>query len=288
MKNLFAIIVMLAFVNNGFGQNTKYGALAIDKTNGFYYGWAYDNASLDGAENRAIEECNKKGGNCVAVLSWSGPGCAAYRTIAGNVGTAYGWGVAANKTAADAIATREALKNSGGVSPANFVWACNSSGTDALKIIRNEEINSSVQKLHQAAEDGAMYDYEGEVADNLPHGYGTLTYVKSGNTHTGNYVKGKRDGYGVFTFKSGTWYKGNYRADKMEGKGIYQFASGRRYEGDFKNDKMHGYGKFFEIGGGYYEGDYKNGLMHGQGKYVDASGKVLFEGRMENDNPVKN
>ncbi|MGV8946380.1 MAG: DUF4189 domain-containing protein [Lutibacter sp.] len=266
MKKLLTICFLIATAFNSIGQNTKYGALAIDKANGFYYGWAYDYSSLAEAENKALQECNSKGGNAEVVLSWSGSGCAAYRTIDGNVGTAYGWGIASTQADADVIATREALKRSGGKTPSNYVWACNSPSTGDLKIIRNKNnTNSSSQRLQQADENGNMYDYVGEIVNNLPHGFGTLTYLKSGSVYKSNFINGNREGYGIYTFKSGN-----------------------RYEGDWKNDKMHGYGKWIDAGGGYYEGGYQNGLMHGHGKYVDANGKVLFEGQMVNDEPVKN
>lgn len=116
---------------------SKFGALAIDRTNGFYYGWSFDYATLAEAENKAIEECNAKGGNCTVVLSYSGTGCAAYRTSDGDVGTAYGWGLAKTKEAADAIATKEYLKRSNGINSANFVWSCNSTNTALLKEIYN-------------------------------------------------------------------------------------------------------------------------------------------------------
>ena len=56
---------------------TKHAALALDRGNGFYFGWAADYSTLAEAEKKAIEECNKKGGRCTIVLSFSGPGCAA-------------------------------------------------------------------------------------------------------------------------------------------------------------------------------------------------------------------
>jgi uncharacterized protein (TIGR02145 family) len=116
---------------------TKFGALAVDRSNGFYYGWSYDYTTLAEAESKAIEECKKKGGNCSVVLSYSGSGCAVYRTIDGNVGTAFGWGVAKTKEAADAIATKECLKRSNGNVANNFVWSCNSASPGALKEIYN-------------------------------------------------------------------------------------------------------------------------------------------------------
>lgn len=116
---------------------SKYGSLAIDRSNGFYYGFSYDNSTRTEAETKAKEECIKKGGNCSVVLTFSGTGCAAYRTIDGKAGTAYGWGIANTKEEADAIATNEAKKRSNGANPNNFVWTCNSENTGNLKEIYN-------------------------------------------------------------------------------------------------------------------------------------------------------
>lgn len=117
---------------------TKYGALAIDRHNGYYYGWAADCSTLPEAEKKAIEECNKKGGKCTVVLSYSGSGCAAYRSSAGkNVGIAFGWGVARTKEEADAIAKKECSVRSYGMSAPNFVWSCNGADAGILKQIYN-------------------------------------------------------------------------------------------------------------------------------------------------------
>ncbi len=157
---LVSISMLIIMLNSIYGQTnnksfkktnttakpliTKYGALAIDRNNGFYFGWSYDYKTLAEAETKAIEECKKKGGNCSVVLSFSGTGCAAYRTIDGSVGTAYGWGIAKTKAEADVIATKECLKRSNGKPANNFVWSCNSANSGNLKEIFNasEEINS--------------------------------------------------------------------------------------------------------------------------------------------------
>ena len=116
---------------------TKYGALAIDRGNGFYFGWAYNCSTLSDAEKKAIEECNKKGGRCTVVLSFSGTGCAAYRFITGNVGMGYGWGLALTKEEADAKAKKECAERSYGLPAPNLVYKCNSINSGELKEIYN-------------------------------------------------------------------------------------------------------------------------------------------------------
>lgn len=162
MKKGLLFFALLAFSFACFGQvksqikksastvkagTAKFGALAIDRNNGFYYGWSSDYATLVEAEKRAVEECQAKGGNCTVVLSYSGEGCVAYRTVDGNVGTAFGWGLAKTKDEADAIAMKEALKRSNGIHPINFVWSCNSKNTGTFKEIYNasREITAPVK-----------------------------------------------------------------------------------------------------------------------------------------------
>lgn len=146
MKYTLAIFTFCAFVYTSFGQNKtvptkpnvmKFGALAVDRANGFIYGWSFDQDYQNEAEKRALEECKKRGGNCSIVLTYSGEGCAAYRTLKTTEGTAYGWGVAKTKQEADAIAVAECKKRSKGKMPTNFVWSCNSTTSAPLKEIFN-------------------------------------------------------------------------------------------------------------------------------------------------------
>jgi len=116
----------------------KYGALAIDRNNGYFFGFKADGATLSEAVRGAIEECTKKGGKCTVVLSYSGTGCVAYRCSAGtNVGLAFGWGVARTKEEADKIAVKECSVRSFGTAAPVSVWSCNSPNSGELKIIYN-------------------------------------------------------------------------------------------------------------------------------------------------------
>ena len=123
---------------------TKYAALAVDRGNGFYFAWTADYSTLAEAEKKAIEACNKKGGRCTIILSFSGTGCAAYRFITGNVGMGYGWGLAKTKEEADEIAKKECAERSYGLPAPNLIFICNSPGSGDLKEIYNahDEIKS--------------------------------------------------------------------------------------------------------------------------------------------------
>jgi len=116
-------------------EETTYGALAIDRANGLYYGWAIDCLTLAEAEKKSIEECNEKGGNCTVVLSFSGTACAAYRFITGNVGMGYGWGIALTAEEADAMAKKECAERSYGLPAPNSDGRCSSQNAGALKVI---------------------------------------------------------------------------------------------------------------------------------------------------------
>lgn len=135
--------------NNYTNNNSiKYGALAIDRGNGIYYGWATECSTLAEAEKKAIDECNKKGGGCTVVLSFSGTGCAVYRFISGNVGMGYGWGLAKTKEEADTKAKKECAERSFGLPAPNMDWKCNGPNAGSLRTIydAHDEINKNMPK----------------------------------------------------------------------------------------------------------------------------------------------
>lgn len=133
-------------------ETVKYGALAIDRTNGVYFGWSADCSTLTEAQNKAVDGCNKKGGKCTVVLSYSGTCCAAYRYSAGKkIGLAFGWGLAKTKEEADVIAKREHLLRSFGMAAPNVIYNCNSANSGTLKLIYNA--SSEIVTLPEDLED---------------------------------------------------------------------------------------------------------------------------------------
>lgn len=141
MGKKFALGMSLLFSSFTYAENTStpnvFAALAIDRSDGFAYGFSHDYSSLSKAEDKALSECSVRSKNCSVVLSWSGDGCGVYRTVDGNIGTAYGWGITKSRAEADIIATREAQKRSAGKSVSNIVWACNSDVKHKLNVIKN-------------------------------------------------------------------------------------------------------------------------------------------------------
>jgi hypothetical protein len=129
MRRIIKVSLLLLCFN--VNAEDKNGSLAIDRDNGFYYGWSNNASTQEEANKKALKECKNKGGNCHIVLQFKGPGCAAYRTIDGEVGTAYGWGVGTSKIGADKIAAFECKQRSEGEACTNSVWLCNSDNIES-------------------------------------------------------------------------------------------------------------------------------------------------------------
>ena len=64
--------------------------------------------------------------------------------------------------------------------------------------------------------------------------------AKGADAYVGNFVNGRLDGAGVYTWENGARLEGTFKADKAEGPGVYVSAKGVRYEGPFHNGKLTG------------------------------------------------
>jgi hypothetical protein len=76
----------------------------------------------------------------------------------------------------------------------------------------------------------------------------------------GNYVDGKRNGFGILHFNNGDRYEGNFKNNLKEGEGIYYYKSGASWKGNFTDDKMNGEG-LYEKKGKSTILVYENGVM---------------------------
>ena len=56
-------------------------------------------------------------------------------------------------------------------------------------------------------------------------------YVK----YEGEWVDGKKEGFGKYTYASGGVYEGDWAGDERRGEGKMTWASGDKYEGEVRN-----------------------------------------------------
>ncbi len=75
----------------------------------------------------------------------------------------------------------------------------------------------------------------------------------NGKKYTGDWVKDKQMGHGVFTWPNGDRYEGQYKDGRMHGTGTYNYADGKKYIGDWKEDARAGRGIYTWPNGDRYE-----------------------------------
>ena len=144
--------------------------------------------------------------------------------------------------------------------------------------------------------------YEGEWRENLPHGQGRqwaeddsadgATTIapsgrqkkESGGCYDGQWVHGKKCGFGVFSASDGSVYEGEYQDDVKCGMGTLRWPDGQVYTGLFKDGRRHGAGRTEWPSGDVFEGMYANGVKHGLGVLTLANGDI-HTGSYEADEP---
>ena len=78
--------------------------------------------------------------------------------------------------------------------------------------------------------------YEGEVLDDLPHGYGSYTWFNQ-DTYIGEWVNGQRHGKGVLILENGESYEGEFLNNDFHGNGTYHYSSGEKFSGEWISNK---------------------------------------------------
>ena len=146
----------------------------------------------------------------------------------------------------------------------------------------------------EETEDGEVYEeykegyftdnkYEGEIENGKPHGNGT--WIQSdGGTYVGQYINGRREGIGKFTWSknspvSGKSYEGEWKDNKQDGKGKISYEreegeefEGMSWEGEFRNGKIWNvtiYLKDRSIYGEYKDGKIVDDESQSEGKNYD-------------------
>jgi len=108
-------------------------------------------------------------------------------------------------------------------------------------------------------------DYVGALKNNVPNGYGTLTFSSGeyvGRNYLGQFKNGKKHGQGKTSWPNGYSYTGSYRDGNMEGLGTVIWPNGSQYTGHFLDNKQHGQGKYTHPNGSTREGTFVNGNFH--------------------------
>ena len=111
--------------------------------------------------------------------------------------------------------------------------------------------------------------------------HGTFNW-ENGDTYTGSFKKGKKDGHGIYNYGSGNKYDGEYKDGLIHGQGTFTYAEGAKYIGKYQYNRRSGYGTYIWSDGDVYVGEWKNEKRFGQGVYIYSNGEVQ-SGNWEND-----
>lgn len=106
-----------------------------------------------------------------------------------------------------------------------------------------------------------------------------LKYYKcSVGTYSGQYMLGKRHGYGQMVYNDGAVYAGHWRNDLCDGDGVYIGVTGEMQVGNFREDYLNGVAKINFPNGDVYEGQCLNNVRHGEGTYTWKENSSTYAG----------
>ncbi|GFR43800.1 hypothetical protein Agub_g4924, partial [Astrephomene gubernaculifera] len=113
--------------------------------------------------------------------------------------------------------------------------------------------------------------YEGEVLAGRPHGRGRYFMLRDGSPrewilqYDGDWIQGRREGYGTRHYSSGEMYSGDWVANLRHGTGRYEYASGDLYVGQWADDKRNGAGTMYMASGDIFIGNFMSDRREGMG-----------------------
>jgi len=118
--------------------------------------------------------------------------------------------------------------------------------------------------------------YEGEMKLGIESGFGTETnhsfkfpdYLR----YRGDWVDGKKTGYGCQYWSDGGKYCGELKDNKFQGNGTFTWSTGEVHVGQFVDNLQHGHGRLKWNNGDYYDGEFEHGIFSGEGSLVYVSG----------------
>jgi hypothetical protein len=91
--------------------------------------------------------------------------------------------------------------------------------------------------------------------------------------YEGDFVKGKKEGHGIYKDAGGRMYSGAWKGGLQEGHGKFVWGDGTLYEGESRTAAAPACSRA-PSSYGRYEGEFKAGKYHGKGCQRFASGDV--------------
>ena len=131
--------------------------------------------------------------------------------------------------------------------------------------------------------------YRGQYVNGKKCGYGVYTFVNgnqslrrqqqrwngpAGDLYNGEFNDDEMHGYGLYTFSHEGHYEGQWVMGVYEGVGTETFALGSTYHGQYREGSRSGWGVCRYYNGDYYEGQWKEGIREGRG--MQQVGPIQF------------
>ena len=141
----------------------------------------------------------------------------------------------------------------------NIIKSTNESSDKIPQQLSTDEPNQATQILLEKPETGNIHNYEGDLTDNKPNGYGTA-YYSNGDIYEGDWENGKRHGIGTYTWSNGKKYAGQWKNDQKDGQGTFYWPYGDELIGEFKNDMINGTGTYIYSNGNKYVAEWVDNM----------------------------
>ncbi|CAF3379397.1 unnamed protein product [Rotaria socialis] len=110
--------------------------------------------------------------------------------------------------------------------------------------------------------------YEGMWVNGKRHGYGVFSWSNGNGEYLGQWENGVQNGHGVHIwyiiraeesqYALRNYYEGNFLDGRRNGYGTFYYSSGTKYIGEWKADQKHGKGKVILRNGTMIEADFQN------------------------------
>jgi hypothetical protein len=113
------------------------------------------------------------------------------------------------------------------------------------------------------------------IKGDCKNGYGE--YVYDNGKYSGNWLKGKKSGKGIYEWDVGDKFDGNWLKGKKSGKGIYEWANGNIYKGPYLKNKKNGKGIKTKPDGTTIEGNWRKNWWHGEMTTTEPDGTIKVE-----------